>query len=228
MNWEEIGRRATDGVLDLDLRGHINGRLRQLQRQGVESIGSLGAVLDQEGPSQILADCCWLAGFVADDAITRKLVAVLQRSSDDVVIWEAAKALSVNELQEADVSRIISVLRRNKGLANRAASALVFGSVAGEDAVRVLMEVLQDTRLEVALRGQAAEALGETGSALAVDLLIDTVPTSHRKSGTGPSSHSASLEIFAREKRWRKLSMMKRYFRTEVLLPRRRVRLWLA
>lgn len=175
LNWEGIERKAVAGLMDPELQNHLRDRLRVLEQQGIESADSLREVLTEEKSSDLLAECCWLAGFVDDDLLARKLVTVLQHSSDAVVVWEAAKALSVKRLHETEISRVIETLMRTHGdTLNRIASAYVLGAVGGDDAAQVLSDVLRDVETEATLRGQAAEALGNTGSVLAVTPLIES------------------------------------------------------
>lgn len=175
-DWGTLRERALEGVVDAELRSIQIHRLQELETLGITTLHALTRALESRDlPTSALADCCWLAGLASHNAVVGHIIALLSESEEQALIWEAAKALSVMKLAKSQVLHLIRTLELHPGPENRSACAYVLGFDGSQEAVLALVRCLSNSAEKPNVRGQAAEALGETNSAVAVEPLIESL-----------------------------------------------------
>ncbi|HLZ63990.1 MAG TPA: HEAT repeat domain-containing protein [Ktedonosporobacter sp.] len=147
-----------------EFRLQTQQEIASVLQRGVSSHDDLLKVIqDPIASTDIRCTACWIAGRLGDpQAVTALLVAL----GDEQLTIRVQAAISLSELQSKEsIPCLLSTMLNDPDREVRTAAAYAFGFFDDRDerVVQALISVLDNKRESPAVRGQAAEALGNRG-----------------------------------------------------------------
>jgi HEAT repeat protein len=152
------------------LKEYARQQTKFLAQRNVNSEHELKlACLNPKNTKKLRAVSCWALGQIATPKIAGVFLK-LMKSKDNDLVWEAAKALSMQKGRRV-VSQLIDLLVHRNHV-TRAAACYALGWIGNGNAILHLISVLNDQSELDSIRGQAAESLGNLEAKIAVPHLL--------------------------------------------------------